>query len=117
MTALPLFGLVWWMTEGTMHFSNMGKALPSIIYLGVCGSLLGFACYFYILKKMSATQASIVTLITPVIALILGVVLNGEVITFSICLGTGFICFGLFLFIWSDSFFGTKAMSEMDESV
>ena len=114
LTSLPLFATVWLLTEGEIHFTNMSLALPSIIYLGVGGSLLGFASYFYILKKMSATYASIVTLITPVIALFLGNMLNGEVVTFSVGLGAGFICMGLFLFIWGGAMLETKGIDSYD---
>ncbi|MBV1881862.1 MAG: DMT family transporter [Pseudomonadales bacterium] len=113
-TALPLFFIAWAVADGTIHFSNISLALPSIIYLGVGGSLIGFACYFYILQKTSATYASTVTLITPVIALFLGSVLNGEVVTVSVGVGASFICLGLFLFLSGGAAMNSKMMGDSD---
>jgi len=96
--SLPVFALAWVLFDGEMNFSNITLALPSIIYLGVCGSLLGFTSYYYILKNVSATSASLVTLITPVIALCLGSYLNDEIVTLSVGVGAVCICVGLYLF-------------------
>ena len=88
-------------------FALTGKPLPvevpvrvaaSIVYLGIIGSLLGFALYYYILGKMDATRVALITLITPVISLLLGELLNGETIRSGAWIGTAVILSGLMLF-------------------
>lgn len=74
------------------------KAAWSIIYLGVAGSVLGFSLYFYLLKHAEATRVALITLVTPVSALLLGNWFNGETLTLGIVLGTGVILLGLVLF-------------------
>jgi len=44
----------------------------AIVYLAVFGSALGFVLYYYVLRNVQATRVTFITLITPVIALILG---------------------------------------------
>jgi drug/metabolite transporter (DMT)-like permease len=104
--SLPFFLVVWLILDGTFMLPEFAsKSMWSIVYLGVAGSLLGFIGYFYILKRLSASTVSLVTLITPVVAIILGSQLNGEIVTNSLIIGSAFIMFGLFLF-----FFGHRAV-------
>jgi drug/metabolite transporter (DMT)-like permease len=46
-------------------------AVPSLalLYLGVCGSVLAFACYFYILKRLSLMATTSMVFLVPLIAL------------------------------------------------
>lgn len=99
--SLPIFVLAWWITDGAWVKPEFQlRSLLSIIYLGVIGSLFGFVAYFYVLKRMSATTVSLVTLITPVLAIFLGNQLNGEVVTESLVIGTLCILGGLFLYFF-----------------
>ncbi|MEP2651312.1 MAG: EamA family transporter [Paraglaciecola sp.] len=99
--SMPIFILGWWVLDGNWPISNIQpKSIWSIIYLGVAGSLLGFVAYFYILQRLSASTVSLVTLMTPVLAIFLGSKLNGEVITSSLLVGTVFIMFGLVLYFF-----------------
>jgi drug/metabolite transporter (DMT)-like permease len=83
-------------TQLPVHVTT--KALWAIIYLGLAGSVLGFSLYYYLLKHAEATRVALITLITPVSALILGNRLNGEALTINVILGTTVILLGLVLF-------------------
>lgn len=74
----------------------------AILYLGIGGSLLGFLSYFYILRKLSPSTVALVTLITPVLALFLGIQLNHEHISAATWLGVCAIISGLACFLWGD---------------
>ncbi len=71
------------------------QSLLAIIYLAILGSALGFPLYFYCLKQLHAQRVALITLITPVIALLLGSALNGEIISARIGYGTLCILLGL----------------------
>ena len=73
------------------------KAIWSIIYLGVVGSVIGFVSYYFLLKHLPASSVALITLITPVSALWIGHVVNDEIISLSIYVGTAFVLFGLAL--------------------
>lgn len=62
--------------------------------------MVGFNLYFYVLKRVSAAALSLVTLVTPVLALFIGQALNGEVIAAQVWLGTFAILLGLASYQW-----------------
>ncbi len=70
----------------------------SILYLAVIGSVLGFLLFYYVLKRVEATRVSLITLMTPVFALLLGHLINNEPLTWSIISSCTLICSGLLLY-------------------
>ena len=66
------------------------------------GSLIGFFAYFFVLQKLTASTVALITLITPVIALSLGVVFNDEIITNKIFLGASLVILGLAIYHWGE---------------
>ncbi|MET0066462.1 MAG: DMT family transporter [Candidatus Thiodiazotropha sp.] len=95
MVAVPLF-LVSWFLQGQGWPEAVGvRALAAICYLGVIGSVLGFALYYYILRHLETTKVALITLITPLIALFAGAWFNAEPITPQIWIGTALILAGL----------------------
>ena len=100
MLVAPMFLLSWAIFDGTLPLSIAPRAGWSIIYLGIFGSVLGFNFYFYVIKRMEAGQIALITLITPVSALLLGQVLNGEKIQTGIWIGTACILCGLLSHQW-----------------
>lgn len=57
------------------------RALASWVYLVGAGSLIGFSAYMLLLQRASASLASSYTFVNPVIGLLLGVTLGGEVVS------------------------------------
>lgn len=76
------------------------KGMASILYLAVLGTALGFNLYFYVLKHVEASLLMLVTLITPVLALWLGVRLNGEQLPLPFWAGSLLILLGLSVHQW-----------------
>jgi drug/metabolite transporter (DMT)-like permease len=95
-----LFGFGWWQTDGHIPTAIPVRAEIAIVYLGVFGSVLGFALYYYVIKHMEAGKVSLITLVTPVIALLLGSALNGEEVSMRVWLGVAFIGLGLTIHQW-----------------
>jgi drug/metabolite transporter (DMT)-like permease len=102
LVAVPLFVLVWLAADGGAPAQVPARAAWSIVYLAVVGSALGFMLYFHLLERMQASRLALVTFISPVLALVLGQVLNGEVVSRDTTLGAGMILLGLSLFHWGD---------------
>ncbi len=92
--ALPLFIFNLLLAGGLPETIPVKSAL-SILYLGLIGSAVGFPLYFYLLKNLSPERVAIITLITPVTALLLGSYLNDEYISSKVWLGTALILSGL----------------------
>ena len=102
----PLFLLTWLIFDGHVPEQIPAQAGMAMLYLGVFGSALGFTLYFFLLKKLEANRVSLITLLTPVIALMLGQSLNGEVISAEVLFGSSLIVLGLVMHLWGDRFFG-----------
>lgn len=102
LVAAPLYGLTWLLADGALPVGITDRAMASILYLAMMGSVLGFMMYYYALKHMDATRIALITLITPVIALLLGNLLNGESIEPRMGLGVAAILTGLMAYQWAD---------------
>lgn len=101
--SLPLFTINWLLLDGSIDINSWElKSIWATLYLGVFGSLIGFFAYFFVLQKLTASTVALITLITPVIALSLGVAFNDEVITDKILLGAFLVIFGLATYNWGE---------------
>jgi len=90
----PLFIIVWFFSEGTIPEITLKGAL-SIAYLSTFGSVLGFISYYHLIKHASVRVVSIVPLMTPVFALLLGSLFNNETLTLMQIGGTVLVLAGL----------------------
>ena len=75
------------------------RALASWVYLVVAGSLVGFSAYMVLLQRTSAALASSYTFVNPVIGLVLGVLLGGEVVSGFEWAAAGVVCAGVVLLL------------------
>lgn len=95
---VPLLLAVYYLSGNPLPHAIPARTAISIIYLGIIGSVIGFALYYYVLRRVEATRVALITLITPVIALLLGHTLNGEPLQLEVWVGTSAILSGLLLF-------------------
>ena len=103
--ASPVFILTWILVDGSWPSLMPVKAIAAILYLGIIGSVIGFVLYFFVLKNLDASRVALITLVTPVTALLLGNTLNGEPLTRQILTGTLLILSGLICY----EFLGKKS--------
>jgi drug/metabolite transporter (DMT)-like permease len=100
----PLFLISWLLLDGTLPVEQwQAKSLWACIYLGLFGSLIGFYAYFTVLQKLSASSVTLITLVTPIIALMLGATLNNEIIHDKLIVGAFLVVFGLGIYHFGDS--------------
>ncbi len=76
------FGGVW-LIPGALLFEDLSRvtwsaeALYSLIYLVLIGSIVAYACYSYVLRKLPMTIVSLYAYVNPIVAVLLGwIVLN-----------------------------------------
>jgi drug/metabolite transporter (DMT)-like permease len=67
------------------------RAVWALLYLIVCGSLLGFTAFVWLLARMPATRISSHAYVNPVVAVALGYFVAGEVITTRTLIGTALV--------------------------
>lgn len=98
MVTVPLLMAVYLLTGEPLPTVVPQRALLSIVYLGLIGSVLGFALYYYVLRHVEATRVALLTLITPVMSLMIGHLFNGEALQAEVLIGTASILSGLLMF-------------------
>ena len=59
-------------TERGIPFEFSPTAIAAVLYLGVFGSALAYVGWYWLFTKTTATNSSLILLVTPVIALLLG---------------------------------------------
>ncbi|MDJ0739559.1 MAG: DMT family transporter [Gammaproteobacteria bacterium] len=100
--AVPLFLVTWAVLDGQWPAVLPRRALGAIVYLALFGSVLGFVLYFYLLRHSQASRVALITLVTPVLALLLGQFLNHEAVGTRVWFGTVVILLGLASYQWGD---------------
>ena len=78
------------------------KSLLALIYTVLMASLLAMFCYFKLVQNIKATTLSLTTVMTPMIAMFLGAILNNEKPTMSVFIGAAVLIFGLVLYFYKD---------------
>jgi len=114
--SLPLFILTFIIFAQPLPIDFPEKTLFSIIYLGIVGSVVGFVSYYYVLAKLSTSTVALVTLITPISALLLGKTYNQEIISPFIWYGTSFVLVGLMLHQWGTKLQTSKLFAKIYNS-
>jgi len=102
--SLPLYGISSMLIDAPFVVTEWGtRSIIAIVYLALFGSLIGFVSYFYVLQKLAPSTVALVTLITPVFAILLGTLLNGETVGLSLMVGAVCVIAGLAVYHWGDS--------------
>lgn len=97
-----LIGLVPLITFAAIfeNFSTIqwdAKAIGSILYLGTFGSVMTFAVYFWLLKRVQAVYLSLIAFMTPVTAVFLGAVILDEALEPNTFVGAALVLTGILI--------------------
>jgi drug/metabolite transporter (DMT)-like permease len=69
----------------------------SIFYLVIIGSIVAFTAFVYALKRLPSAQVSIHAYVNPIVAIIIGNLIQNEKLTFFVMTGTAITLFGVYL--------------------
>jgi len=100
-------------------FSLSEISLPqlfSLLYLGVLGSALAYILYYDGIQKIGATRSGVFIALNPMTAVLLGALVLGERLTFSMYVGGVFAVLGIYLCNKQKSLRFSKAPSFRSES-
>jgi drug/metabolite transporter (DMT)-like permease len=96
---IPLM-LVGLLLEGNpLAFRWTPMAVVSMLYLAVVGSVIAFLLYYWLVHNMDVTKSMLIALVTPVVAVVLGMVVLGEELTWRTILGGLMIMAGIGLIV------------------
>ncbi len=93
--SLPGMLLIWIVVFGVEPIQYTSVGIASLLYLALFASLVGFVAYYYILNHLTVEAVSLIPLITPVMAMLLGVLVADEVVTFAMMTGAALIMIAL----------------------
>ncbi len=110
--ALPAYLLTWSIADGRWPPVLTPVSLAAIIYLGVIATTVGFVLYYYLLTHLSATRVALITLVSPLLALMLGHSVNHEPLTMKIVTGTLFIISALIMHEFFDRLPALKSITK-----
>jgi drug/metabolite transporter (DMT)-like permease len=114
--ALPVYLLTWFVADGHWPVLLPPISVASILYLGIVATTFGFVLYYYLLTRLKATQVALITLVSPVLALLLGRTVNQEPLTFRVLGGSLLILSALVLHEYFDRFIGFKRVRSNGKS-
>lgn len=100
-----LFGLVPLVIVGLIADGNPLKfhwtatAVISLFYLAIVGSVIAFVLYYWLVRKMDVTKTMLISLVTPVTAVILGMLVLHEQMHWRTLIGGALIISGIGLLV------------------
>lgn len=110
--ALCLLPFIW--QYAPTHIPST-KSLIGLFYAVIMASLLAMFCYFKLVQNIKATTLSLTTVMTPMLAMLFGAVLNNEKLTPMIFIGTSVLLTGLFIYFYKD-FIRNKQTRKIDQA-
>jgi len=76
---LPALIIYSFLREGNPTTFNWStRAIVCIVYLAVLGTITAFWLYYWLLKRVESTKAMMISLVTPLIAVVIGSIVLGE---------------------------------------
>ncbi|MBX3266696.1 MAG: DMT family transporter [Acidobacteria bacterium] len=96
--ALVIYALI---AEGSPFAHNWGmRAVASVLYLSLAGTIAAFWLYYWLLARIESTKAMMISLVTPLIAVLVGNVFLGETLPPQTLIGGLLILSGIGLIVF-----------------
>ncbi|MFC1393927.1 EamA family transporter [Acinetobacter junii] len=100
-TLIAIFVVPWiWQYVPTQMPS--AKSLLALFYTVIMASLIAMFCYFKLVQNLKPTTLSLTTVMTPLLALLIGAFLNDEQLSVQVFVGASIVLFGLLLYFIKD---------------
>jgi len=78
-----------------LHFHWTPIAVISLLYLALIGSVIAFLLYYWLVLNIDVTKSMLIALVTPVVAVILGMIVLDEQIGWRTLIGGAMIMLGI----------------------
>jgi drug/metabolite transporter (DMT)-like permease len=90
---LLLYGITF---EGNpLSFRWTAMAVLCLLYLAIVGSVIAFLLYYWLIQNMDVTKTMLISLVTPVVAVILGMIVLDEQLSWRTLVGGTMIIAGI----------------------
>ena len=78
-----------------LHFHWTPMAVLALFYLAIVGSVVAFLLYYWLVRRMDVTKTMLIALVTPVVAVTLGVLVLSEELHWRTLAGGALIMAGI----------------------
>lgn len=99
LASLLILPFIW--QQAPTHLPGV-KTIIGFVFTMIMSSIVAMLCYFWLIKRLSASTVSLSNVMTPIIALILGTTLNHEHISINAFLGIVIVMLGIILYFWKE---------------
>lgn len=82
-----------------LHFRWTWLAVVSLLYLTLVGSVVAFMLYYWLVRNMDVTKTMLISLVTPFVAVLLGMLVLDEQLTWRTLAGGALILSGIALVV------------------
>jgi len=96
---IPL-AIIGFLTEGSpVNFHWTRLAIISLFYLAIVGSVIAFILYYWLVRRIDVTKSMLIALVTPVTAVLLGMLVLHEEMNWRTLVGGALIMSGIALLV------------------
>ena len=92
---IPLLILGISLEENPLKFHWTARAVLSLFYLAIVGSVIAFLLYYWLVQNMDVTKSMLIALVTPVVAVIVGMIVLQEALNWRTIVGGAMIMSGI----------------------
>ena len=92
---IPLLILGISLEENPLTFHWTARAVLSLFYLAIVGSVIAFLLYYWLVQNMDVTKSMLIALVTPVVAVIVGMIVLREELNWRTIVGGAMIMSGI----------------------
>jgi drug/metabolite transporter (DMT)-like permease len=82
-----------------LHFHWTPIAMIAMLYLAIVGSVIAFLLYYWLVQNMDVTKSMLIALVTPVVAVLLGMIVLDEEFGWRTLAGGAMIILGIGLIV------------------
>ena len=110
--AIIIYSLI---AEGNpLTFNWTWRAIWCVLYLTIAGTIAAFWLYYWLLGKIESTKAMMISLVTPLIAVIIGAIVLGETLPPQTGIGGLLIIASIGLIVFRKGIFNAKTQRGQD---
>jgi drug/metabolite transporter (DMT)-like permease len=96
----PLIAMGLVLEGNPLRFSYGMKAVGSVLFLSLIGTITAFWLYYWLLRRVESTKAMTIALVTPLIAVLFGSIFLGEKLRPQVLVGGAMILSGVSLIVF-----------------
>lgn len=88
-----------WLREDPLAMAWSARGLAATLYLSLCGTALTFGVYFWLLQRVPASRLALISYVTPVLAVLLGIAVGDGTFGWPLGAGTALVVAGVALVV------------------